>query len=136
MTIYFVIGLPQTRQKHDVVWVVVDKLTMIARFIQIRTDYLVSKLCCMYVEHIVRLHGVLILIVLDIDSRFTSNFLSGLQKYLDTELSFSTAFHPQIDGLFKRVIHILKDLLHYCALNFGGSWIEHLALVEFFYNSS
>ena len=136
VTMNFVTGIPQTRQKYDVVWVVVDRLTKTARFIPIRTDYPVSKLSRLYVEHIVRLHGVPVSIVSDRDSRFTSNFWRGLQKHLGTELSFSTAFHPQTDGQSERVIQILEDLLRCCTLDFGGNWSEHLPLVEFSYNNS
>ena len=86
----FVTGLPQTHQKHDAIWMVVDRLTKIAHHDRLS----VYKLNCLYVEHIVRLHGVPVSIILDRDFRFTSNFWRGLQKYLGTELSFSTAFHP------------------------------------------
>jgi hypothetical protein len=55
---------------------------------------------------------------------------------LGTNLSISTAFHPQTDGQSERVIQILEDLLRACALEFGESWEEHLSLVEFTYNNS
>jgi hypothetical protein len=55
---------------------------------------------------------------------------------LGTNLSISTAFHPQTDGQSERVIQILEDLLRACALEFGGNWEEHLSLVEFTYNNS
>jgi len=55
---------------------------------------------------------------------------------LGTNLSISTAFHPQNDGQSERVIQILEDLLRACALEFGESWEEHLSLVEFTYNNS
>ena len=115
---------------------IVDRLTKTARFIPINKDYPVSKLSQLYVEHIVRLHGVPISIVSDRDSRFTSKFGKGLQKYLGADFNFNTAFHPQTDGQSKRVIQILEDLLRFCALDFGGSWGEHLPSVEFSYNNS
>ena len=31
---------------------------------------------------------------------------------------------------------VLKDLLHACILDFGGSWEYHLPLIEFSYNNS
>ena len=78
VTIDFVTGLPQTRQKHVVVWVAMDRLTKRARFLPIKTDYPISKLSRLYVEHIIRLHCVPVSILSDRDSRFTSNFLRGL----------------------------------------------------------
>ena len=48
----------------------------------------------------------------------------------------STAYHPQSDGQTERVNHVLEDLLRLCILDFGGTWEEHLPLVEFTYNNS
>ena len=39
ITMDFVSGLPLTQQKHDSVWVMVDKLTKSAHFIPVRMDY-------------------------------------------------------------------------------------------------
>ena len=83
-----------------------------------------------------RLHGVPLSIVSDRDSRFTSRFWRSLQKALGTELGLSTAFHPQTDGQSERVIQILEDILRSCVLDFQGSWMEHLPLIEFAYNNS
>ena len=33
-------------------------------------------------------------------------------------------------------IQTLEDMLRACVLDFGGSWDEHLALIEFAYNNS
>ena len=67
-------GFLLTQQKHDSVWVIVDKLTKLAHFIPIRLDYFMDRLAELYVEEIVRLHGVLLSIVLDREPRFTSRF--------------------------------------------------------------
>ena len=55
---------------------------------------------------------------------------------METQLSMSTAFHPQTDGQSKRTIQILEDMLRACVLDLKGSWEEHLPLVEFSYNNS
>ena len=87
-------GLPLTQQKHDSVWVIIDKLTKLAHFIPVRIDYSMDRLAELYVDEIVRLHGVPLSIVSDRDSRFTSRFWKELQSALGTRLNFSTAFHP------------------------------------------
>ena len=48
----------------------------------------------------------------------------------------STAYHPQSDGQTKRTIQTLEDMLRACVLDFGGSWEDHLHLVEFAYKNS
>ena len=48
----------------------------------------------------------------------------------------STAYHPQIDGQSERTIQTIEDMLRVCAIDFKGSWDDHLPLVEFSYNNS
>ena len=90
----FVVRLPLTGRKHDLVWVVVDRLTKSAHFLPVRTYYSLDKLAELYIKEIVRLHGILISIILDLETRFTSRFRGKLQEALGTQLNFSTAFHP------------------------------------------
>ena len=49
---------------------------------------------------------------------------------------FSTAYYPQTHGQSEWTIQILEDMLRACALDFKGSWDEHLLMVEFAYNNS
>ena len=72
----------------------------------------------------------------DRDLRFTSRFWPKLQKALGTSLHFSTTFHPQTVGQFERTIQTLEDMLRACVLDFKGSWVKYLLLVEFAYNNS
>ena len=69
-----VVGLPRTQQGHDVVWVIVDRLTKSAHFLPVKTYYNLNKLAELYVKEIVRLHGAPVSIVLNRDPRFTSRF--------------------------------------------------------------
>ena len=132
----FVIGLLRTRRQHDAIWVIVDRLTKFAHFLLISNDDPLDKLDQLYVEEIVRLHGVPISIVSDQDLIFTSRFWSILQDAMGTRLHFSTAFHPQTDGQLERTIQTLKDMLKACVIEFKGSWATHLSLMEFAYNNS
>ena len=117
----FVTGLPRTRRHHDAIWVIVDRLTKSAHFLPVSNDDPLDKLAHLYVEEIIRLHGVPISIVSDRDPRFTSRFWSGLQDAMGTRLHFSTAFHPQIDGQSERTIQTLEDMLRACVIEFKGS---------------
>jgi transposase InsO family protein len=42
-------------------------------------------------------------IVSDKETQFTSRFWERLHETLDTQLHFSSAYHPQIDGQTERV---------------------------------
>ena len=84
ITMDFVSGFPLTQQKHDSVCVIVDRLTKSAHFIPVRIDYSMDQLAELYVDEIVRLHGVPFSIVSDRDPRFTSRFWKELQSALGT----------------------------------------------------
>ena len=100
----FVMGLPRSQQRHDVVWVVVDRLTKTAHFLPMRASDSIDTLSRLHIREIVKLHEVPVSIVSDRDPRFTSRFWQGLQTALDTHLLFSIAFHPQTSGQSKRTI--------------------------------
>jgi hypothetical protein len=132
----FTSGPPKEKKGSDAVWVIVDRLTKSALFLLIRMKDLMEKLARLYVNEVVRLHGVPLLIVSDRDPRFTSRLWPSVQKALGTKLNLSTTFHPQTDGEYERTIQILEDLLRAYILEFEGSWEDQLSLVEFTYNNN
>ncbi len=75
-------------------------------------------------------------IILDRGTQFTSQFWKAFQKGLGTQVLLSSAFHPQTDSQAERTIQTLEDMLRACALDFKGSWDDHLPLIEFAYNNS
>ena len=115
---------------------IVDRFTKSAHFLPVNVKDSLEKLAKLYVDEIVRLHGVPVSIVSDRDPRFTSRFWPSLQSALGTHLHFSTSFHPQTDGQSERTIQTLEDMLRACVMEFKGSWDTHLALMEFAYNNS
>jgi len=96
----------------------------------------VEVLAEMYVDQIVRLHGVPTYIVSNRDPRFTSNFWKALQEAVGTRLFMSTAYHPETDGQTKRTIRTIEDMMRMCILDWTGCWETHLPLIEFSYNNS
>jgi transposase InsO family protein len=82
------------------------------------------------------LHGVPKKIVSDKGTQFTSRFWERLHETLDTQLRFSSAYHPQTDDQTERVNQILEDMLRACALQYGSSWDNILPYAEFSYNNS
>ena len=94
----FVSRLPKSSEGYDSIWVIVDRMTKSTHFLPVKTTDLVKKLVRLYLKEIVRLYGVPVLIVSNRDARFTSMFWKELQAGFGTQLKFSTASHPQIDG--------------------------------------
>ena len=74
----FVSGFPRTARGHNVVWVIVDRLTKSAHFLRMKTTDTTETLSQLYIREIVRLHGVPLSIVSDRDSRFVARFWQSL----------------------------------------------------------
>eukprot|EP00253_Pinus_taeda_P005321 PITA_05321 len=58
-----------------------------------------------------------------------------LFEELGTQLNFSTAYHPQIDGQTKRVNQVVEDMLRAYVMQQPTKWEDYLHLVEFAYNN-
>ena len=72
ITMDFVIGLPRTKSTKNGVWVIVDHLTKSAHFLAMKTTDSMNSLAKLYIQEIVRLHGIPVSIVSDRDLKFTS----------------------------------------------------------------
>ncbi|KAM5578041.1 hypothetical protein ABKV19_008388, partial [Rosa sericea] len=59
---------------NDGIWVIVDRLTKSAHFLAVKETFSIDKLAKLYVDEIVKLHGVPESITSDRDARFTSKF--------------------------------------------------------------
>jgi transposase InsO family protein len=115
----FIVGLPRTQLGYDSISVIVDRLTKVAHFIPVKTTYSGPQVAELYMSRIVCLHGVPKKIVSNRGTQITSNFLERLRETIDTQLRFSSAYHPQTDGQTERVNQILEDMLRACALQYG-----------------
>jgi hypothetical protein len=132
----FIVGLPLTSRKKDSIWVLVDRLTKTAHFIAAHTTYLVQQYAELYMDHIVRLHGIPKTIISDRGTQFVSRFWEQLHECLGTKLIRSSSYHPQTDGQTERINQILEDMLRASILHFDKSWDKWLSLAEFSYNNS
>ncbi|GJU57319.1 reverse transcriptase domain-containing protein [Tanacetum coccineum] len=56
ITMDFITKLPRTRNGHDAIWVVVDRLTKSTHFLAIREDYSMEKLARLY-KNVIVVHG-------------------------------------------------------------------------------
>ena len=67
----FIVGLPMTSRRHDSIFVVVDTLTKSAHFILVKTTCKAPKIAKVFINEIMRLHGVPRKIISDRGAVFT-----------------------------------------------------------------
>ena len=81
VSINFVSSLPKTAKGINLISVIVDRLTKSAHFLPMKIDHLMEMLSEMYVNEIVKLHGMPSSIVSDRDLRFTLKFWTGSECF-------------------------------------------------------
>ena len=117
----FVEGLPKSEGK-EVILVVVDRLTKFGHFISLLHPFSTQEVARIFLDLVVKLHGVPKTIVLDWDKIFTSNFWQKLFKKLGVGLQLSIAYHPQTDDQTERVNHCLEAYLRCMCFTRPKSW--------------
>ncbi|MBW0519200.1 hypothetical protein O181_058915 [Austropuccinia psidii MF-1] len=89
--------------------------------------------------------GIFTNIISDRDPKFTSELWTNLHQLFGTKLSFSTAYHPQTDGLAERMIQTLGVMVRrICAYGlefkdnagFTHDWCTLLPALELAYKTS
>ena len=58
ININFIIGLPRTRRQHDSIWVIVNRMSKSFHFLAVKTINSAEDYAEIYINEIVRLHGV------------------------------------------------------------------------------
>jgi Chromo (CHRromatin Organisation MOdifier) domain len=100
------------------------------------TDISTSKFAALIEREVIGRHGAPKSIMSDRGSLFTSEWWSTFCYELVIKRKFSTAFHPQIDGVTERQNQILECYLR-CYVNYQqDDWARLLFVAEFAYNTS
>jgi hypothetical protein len=115
---------------------VVDRLTKYINFFAVKHPFSTATITELFLDNVVKLHGISMSIVSDRDKVFASSFWSELFKLLKTKLKLSSAYHPQSDGQTERVNQCLKMFLRCAVQATPIQWTKWLALAELWYNTS
>ena len=132
----FVTHLPITRNGWDAITVWVDRLTKMTHLIPCKTTDGALEVARNFIAYIFVHHGLPQVIVSDRDPKFTSSYWREFMHYLGTQLSFSTAYHPQSDGQSERTIQTVEQILRCYCQNHPEDWASLLPLVEFAINNA
>lgn len=84
ISIDFIVGLPISSRRHDAIMVIVDRFTKVAHFVPIRSSYTSVVVAQVFLEYVVRLHGIPRRIISNRDLVFTSTLWTSLQYALGT----------------------------------------------------
>ncbi|KAE9283089.1 hypothetical protein PR003_g27231 [Phytophthora rubi] len=131
----FVFGLPPDNKRRTGIAVFVDRFSKMVHLAAVPAVVTAKQTARLFVDMVFRHHGMPIDIVSDRDPRFTARFWQEVFELLGTQLSMSTADHPQTDGQTERVNRVLVDALKSYAHSFQY-WSDCLPMAEFAINNS
>jgi hypothetical protein len=135
LSLDFVEGLPKSNG-HDVILVVIDKLTKYGHFIPLKHPFTATQVAQLFLDNVYNLHGLPQCIISDRDKIFTSALWKELFCLIDTKLMMSSAYHPQTDGQTKRLNQCLESYLRCTVHACPNKWFRWLPLAEFWYNTA
>jgi len=96
----------------DQLWVVIDRFFKMAYFLPLRKGgKTAADLAVIFAQEIWKFHGLPTDIVLDRDSRFTSETWKEFLRLSGIRPRMSTAFHPQTDGQTERLNQTIEAYL-------------------------
>jgi hypothetical protein len=119
-----------------VIMVVVDRFTKYGHFYPLKHPYTAVSVASVFLDNVVKLHGLPKSIVSDRDKVFTTTFWKTLFGLLNIKLQFSSAYHPQMDGQTERVNQCLEMYLQCAIISTPNQWVKWPPLAELWYNSS
>jgi hypothetical protein len=120
----------------DMVMIVVDKLSKRAHFEATRNVDDAPAILRLFMNRIVRYHGMPRVIISDRDTKLTSNFWQEFFRSFGTKTKFSTANHPQTDGQSERMVRTLKDMIRHYINYSQKNWLDLLPILEIAYNNA
>jgi hypothetical protein len=106
------------------VMMVVDRFSKYAIFVAVLGSCSIELATKLFFANVVKIFGLLEDIVSDRDLRFTGQFWTALFNLMGSDLKFSIAYHPQIDGQTEKLNALLEYYLRYYASTNQKNWLE------------
>ncbi|MBW0566442.1 hypothetical protein O181_106157 [Austropuccinia psidii MF-1] len=102
---------PGGDRSYNACLVLVDRYSKACMFLPCHKDDTPMDTAITIWNKVIRHTGVFQNIISDRDPKFTSAFWTNLHKLFGTKQSFSTAYHPQTDGIAERMIQTLEEMI-------------------------
>ena len=94
----FITHLPVTKFGHTAIFVCVDRCSKMVHLVPTSDKVTAAETAKLFIDNVVKLHGVPEDFVSDRDARFTGKFWEAFCEQMGIDRKMSTAFHPETDG--------------------------------------
>jgi hypothetical protein len=134
VTTDMIVELPYS-DGFNAILIVVDRFTKMARFIPTITELGAADMTGLYIENVWRLFGPPKQVISDRGPQFNSRFLKSIYQQTGTDVSVSTAYHPQTDGQTERTNQEIEQFVRVYTSWRQDDWARLIPMAEFAYNS-
>ncbi|MBW0476247.1 hypothetical protein O181_015962 [Austropuccinia psidii MF-1] len=137
--------VPGGKENFNACLVILDRFNKSFRCLPCHKEDTAMNADLLFWNNIISKCGVPNIIISDRNPKFTSEFWNTLYDMLGTKLEFSTAYHPQTDGLAERVTQTMEDIITiFCAYGmeykehegYTDDWVTLLPEIQLPYNTS
>ena len=138
ISIDFITDLPLTANRRDTILVTVDKATRMVHLAPCRKNITATGTAQLLWNTVIRYHGIPRVIYSDRGAQFTAKSWQELWRLTGTKLGFSSAYHPQTQGVVERMNSVVSQTLR-CLIHDSKDvkrWEILLPTVEMAINSS
>ncbi|MBW0582278.1 hypothetical protein O181_121993 [Austropuccinia psidii MF-1] len=113
----WVAGLPPGGDgSYNAFLVIFDRLRKTTMLLPCHKDDKAMDTALLICNRVISWTGIFTNIISDSDPKFPSALWTNPHQIFGTKLSFSTAYHPQTDGLAERMMQALEDMVRrFCA---------------------
>ncbi|MBW0558948.1 hypothetical protein O181_098663 [Austropuccinia psidii MF-1] len=139
-------SLPPSGDKgYNACLVIVDRYSKKSIFLPCHKDDTAMDTAPLLWSRVISHTGLFKNIISDKDPKFKSALWTNLHRFFGTKLSFSTAYHPQTDGLAEGMIKTLEEMIRrFCAYGlefkdsdgFTHDWCTIIPTLELAYKTS
>jgi hypothetical protein len=135
-TMDLITSLPKSRSGNDAIVVWVCKFSKLRHYVACKTAISAPQLAKLFVQTVVRQHGMPERVISDRDPRFTAHFWRAFWSILGSTLDMGAAYHPESDGQTENANKTLEIMLRSVVDFTQDDWDEHLPAAELAFNNS
>ena len=137
VSIDFITDLPMSSRNRDSVLIIIDKATRMVHLVPCSKTINATDTGKLLRNTVVKLHGIPRVIYSDRGSQFAAGSWRELWRLTGTKLAYSTAYHPQAQGVVERMNSVVLQTVR-CILHDRGNpkdWEKTLPTIELVINS-
>ena len=136
MGVDLIVDLPVSADGYDAICVFVDHLSSMVRLAPTDKSMSTEGFARLFFREVFPHYGMPARIVSDRGQQWNSKFFKALCNEAHTDLSLSTAYHPQTNGLVERMNEVVSAALRHYVSADTRDWVQWLPFVEFAINNT